>query len=54
MVSKKEANIKYNAVKAVAGRFPNRTATMMELLEAAVPAIDFVEYCQLPPDKQLT
>ena len=29
---KEEVKIKYNAVKTIAGRFPNGTATMMALL----------------------
>ena len=37
---KEEVKIKYDVVKTVAGRFLNETAAMMELLGAAVPAID--------------
>ena len=33
---KEEVKIKYNAVKAVAGRFPNGIAAMMTLLETEV------------------
>ena len=50
---KEEVNIKYDTVKAITGRFPSRTATMMVLLVAAAPAIDWVGYCTLTPDKQL-
>ena len=51
---KEKVKIKYNAVEVVVGRFPNKTATMMKLLGAAGPAIDWTGYCQLPPDEQLT
>ena len=42
---KEKDKIKYNVVKAVAGRFPNGTGAMMELLVAAVPPIDWTGYC---------
>ena len=44
---KKEVQIKYDAVKAVAGRFQNETAVMAELLAAVASPIDWVRYCQL-------
>ena len=37
---KEEVKIKGDAVNVVARRFPNRTATIMKLLEAAAPPID--------------
>jgi len=37
---KEEVKIKYDAVKAVAGRFLVRTAVMRELLAVAAPLID--------------
>ena len=42
---KKEVKIKHNAVKAITGKFPNKTAAMMALLAAAAPTIDWVGYC---------
>ena len=36
---KEEVKTKYDAVKVIAGRFPNETATMMALLEQNVPAL---------------
>ena len=50
---KKEVKIKYDAGKAIAGKFPNDTAAMMALLGAAVPALDWTGYCALTNDKQL-
>ena len=50
---KEEVKIKYYAVKVVAGRFPNGTAVMMELLgAAAAPPIDGAGYYGLTPYKQ--
>ena len=37
---KEEVKIKYDAVKAIAGKFPNRTAAMLAVLGATVQAID--------------
>ena len=50
---KEVVKIKYDVVKAVAGRFPNRTAVMIELLAAVPPPIDCAGYCWLIPPKQL-
>ena len=50
---KEEVKIKYNTVKAVARRFPNGTAAMMEFLKAERPALDWVSYCVVPPADQL-
>ena len=50
---KEEVKIKYDAVKAITGKFPNGTAAMTALLAAAPPVIDWAEYCALTPDKQL-
>ena len=50
---KEEVKIKYDAVKAVVGRFPNGTAAIMELLGAKRPALDWVAYCVIPPADQL-
>ena len=49
-----QVKIKYKATKAIAGKFPNGTATLMELLSRAQPAaLDWTGYCALTPDKQL-
>ena len=48
-----EVKIKYDAVKAVAGRFTNGTGAMTKFLRAVVPPIDRAGYCQLTPVEQL-
>ena len=50
---KEEIKIKYDDVKAVAGRFPNGTAAMLELLRAERLALDWVAYYAMPPADQL-
>ena len=50
---KEKVKIKYNTVKAIAGRFPNGTATMMTLLENNVPALTWIDYCVMVPVDQL-
>ena len=50
---KVKVKIKYDVIKAVAGRFPNRTAVMIEFLAAAPPPIDWAGYCRLTSPKQL-
>ena len=45
---KEQAKIKYEATKAIVGRFPNGTATLMHLLSKAEPALDWDDYCVLP------
>ena len=51
---KEQVKIKYEATKAIAGKFPNGTAALMELLSRAQPAaIDWAEYCGLPADEQI-
>ena len=48
---KEELKIKYNAILAVIGilgvigKFPNSTGSMLELLAAEVPALDWAAYC---------
>ena len=39
------SQIKYKATKAIVGRFPNGTETLMHLLSNAVPALDWNGYC---------
>ena len=41
---KEELKIKYDAIIAVVGNFPNGTGPMLELLAAEVPALDWVAY----------
>ena len=51
---KEQVKIKYEATKAIAGKFPNGTATLMELLSNAQPvALDWAGYCALPEANQL-
>ena len=50
---KEEVRIKFNAVKAIAGKFLDGTAAIMALLVAAAPVIDWAGYCALTPAKQL-
>ena len=45
---KEQAKIKYEATKAIVGRFPNETATLVHLLSNAEPALDWDDYCALP------
>ena len=47
---KEQVKIKYEATKAIVGRFPNGTATLMYLLSNAEPALDWDGYCALPAD----
>ena len=50
---KEQVKVKFEATKAIAGRFPNGTAVLMKLLSKAQPtALDWAEYCALPTDKQ--
>ena len=50
---KEEVKIKYDSIQSIAERYPNGTATMMALLTAAVPKLNWAGYCTLTPDKQL-
>ena len=50
---KEEVKIKYDTVKAVAGKFPNGIAAMMALIKAEVPSLTWVDYCAMPPADQL-
>ena len=50
---KEELKIKYDAVLAVVGKFPNGTRPMLELLFAEVPALDWDDYCAMDvPDQE--
>ena len=44
---KEQVKIKYEATKAIVGRFPNGTATLMHLFSNSQPAIDWGGYCAL-------
>ena len=46
---KEEVKIKYDAVKAVVGKFLNGTGAMIKFRKATVPALDWVAYCAMPP-----
>ena len=51
---KEQVKIKYEATKAVAEKFPNGTAPLIELLSRAQSAaLDWAGYCTLTPDQQL-
>ena len=50
---KEEPKIKFDAVLAVVGKFPNGTGPMLELLKAEVPPLDWADYCALPVAEQL-
>ena len=51
---KEQVKIKYEATKAIAGKFPNGTAALMELLSRTQPAaLDWAGYCALPADEKL-
>ena len=46
---KEHVKIKYKATKVKAGKFPNGTAALMELLSNAQPvALDWAGCCALP------
>ena len=49
---KEEVKIKYDSVKAIAGKFPNGILAMMALLVAEATLLDWDAYCALIPDKQ--
>ena len=48
---KESIKIKYEATKAITGKFPNETAALMELLTNTLPPLDWVAYCALTADK---
>ena len=50
---KGEIKIKYDAVKAVAGKFPNGTAVIMALFKAETIPLTWVDYCAMPPVDRL-
>ena len=50
---KEQIKIKYEATTAIAGKFPNGTAALMELLTNAQPTLDWAAYCALTVGQQL-
>ena len=44
---KEELKIKYDAVLAVVGKFPNGTGPLLELLAAEMPALNLALYCAM-------
>ena len=51
---KEQVKIKYEATKAIAGKFPNGMVALMELLSRAQPvAFNWAGYCTLTPDVHL-
>ena len=44
---KEQVKIKYEATKAIVGRFPNGTTTLTHLLGQAEPTLDWDDYCAL-------
>ena len=51
---KEQIKIKYEDTKAIAGKFPNGTATLMEVLSKAQPsALDWAAYYALTAYQQL-
>ena len=47
---KEQVKIKYEATKAIVGRFPNWTATLMHPLSNAELVLDWDGYCTLPAE----
>ena len=50
---KEQVKIKYEATKAIVGKFPNGTAVLMELLSKAPVPLDWARYCVLPEKDHL-
>ena len=50
---KEQVKIKYEATKAIVGRYPNGTATLTHLLSKVEPALDWDGYCALPAARRL-
>ena len=49
---KEELKIKYDAVLAVVGKFPNGTGPMLELLKAEAAPLDWDDYCLMDDANQ--
>ena len=50
---KEELKIKYEAILAVVGKFPNGTGPMPELLKAESPPLDWTHYCAMTVAEQV-
>ena len=50
---KEQVKIKFEATKAIVGKFPNGTAALTHLLSKAEPPLDWDGYCTLPEENQL-
>ena len=50
---KEQVKIKYEATKAIVGKFPNGTAALMEILNKAEVPLDWAGYCTLSEEDQL-
>ena len=50
---KEQVKIKFEATKAIVGRFPNGTAALMHLLSNAETPLDWDTYCALSAEEQI-
>ena len=50
---KEQVKIKFEATKAIVGRFPNGTAALTHLLSKAEPPLIWDQYCAMPEDNRL-
>ena len=50
---KEQVKIKYKATKAIVGKFPNGTATLLDILNKAEIPLDWAGYCFLLEENQL-
>ena len=50
---KEELKIKFDAMLAIVGKFPNRTGLMEQLFKAETPPLNWADYCAMKPAKQL-
>ena len=50
---KEQVKIKFEATKAIVGRFPNKTAALTHLLSKAEPPLTWDQYCAMPEENRL-
>ena len=50
---KEELKIKYNAMLAIIGKFPNGKGVMEQFLKAETPCLTWADYCTMTPADQL-
>ena len=50
---KEQVKIKFEATKAIVGRFPNGTTALMHLFSKAETALDWDDYCALSEEERL-